>query len=72
MKKVNYYCDCCGREVSNESDLTLIEIFSDFKHMQDNPHPYDLKDLCKKCQNEIKQAIYDKFHEISARKGENK
>lgn len=57
MKKVNYYCDCCGKEVSSQEELTNRSIHSDFKHMQDNPCPYDVLEICKDCNGRIEDAI---------------
>lgn len=64
MKKVEFYCDCCGKKVNNDDDLIPINVFSQFKHMQDDSNPYDIMDLCADCENKIEDAIYSKFHEI--------
>jgi hypothetical protein len=64
MKKVEFFCDCCGKKVAKEDDLEPIEVYSTFRHAQDDPNPYDLVDICKDCKNKIETVIHDKFYEL--------
>lgn len=64
MTITKYYCDCYGSEVKDKLSLNVIEMYSSFKWAQGEEYPYEYKDICKSCKDQIDSAVIDKFEEI--------
>lgn len=62
MKKIQYFCDCCGREAADIKDLILVEI-SELRYGADRPEPLQfLKyDLCDDCHGKFIDAAGNYF-----------
>lgn len=64
MKKIEYYCDCCGEKVNNEKDLKNVEIYDRFKWAQGDDYTYSTKEVCNKCNDILDDVLFKKFYEI--------
>lgn len=64
MKKIEYYCDCCNKQVKDSKDLDNITIYNSFKWAKGNEYPYTTHEVCNICKDELDSTLSKKFHEI--------
>ena len=65
-----YFCDCCGKQVENKTDLKRIEIVCTDDHyhfcgdsgFEDANYTCDHKNVCEDCEQQFKN-IYSEFVE---------
>lgn len=68
LQITKHYCDCCGAEVKSKLNLHIIETYSSFKWAQGEEYPYEYKELCKECKDQVDEAVNKIIKELEGNK----